>query len=142
MKIAPNLSLLFLLGVCSIAGCGASDSVRGTVSYNGEPVEMGTIAFQSADGSGPGFGAEVVNGQYKADKVRRGKHVAVVRGLTKAPPVTKEQFAQHHEQRDNKYGLPVDFIADNAEGNRQTIDVEGGAQTFDFEIKGPPRPRQ
>src|SRR5262245_9834180 len=139
MRGRPITLLIIAAGVYSVAGCGQSDSVSGTVTYNGAPVEMGTISFQSADGSGPGFGAEVVNGQYKADKVRRGKHVAIVRGLTKAPVLTHEEQLKLRKQRDNRYGLPVDYIPETAEGNSRNIEVEGGAQSVDFVLKGPPR---
>jgi hypothetical protein len=127
------------VGVCFIAGCGQADSVSGTVTYNGEPVEMGSITFASADGSGPGFGAQVMNGQYTAEKVRRGPHVALVRGVTEPSPVTREEFFQQRQQSDNKYGLPVDYIPETAEGNGQTIEIEGGRQSLNFELKGPPR---
>jgi hypothetical protein len=141
MTIRPITIVLIAVGVCSMVGCARTDSLSGIVTYNGEPVESGSIAFESADGSGPGFGAEVVNGQYEADKVRRGPHVALVRGLTKPPALTRDEFAKLREQRDNKYGLPIDYIPDNAEGNGQTIEVEGGSQSLDFELKGPPRSR-
>src|SRR5262245_14824807 len=131
--------LLITASVASIAGCGQRDSVNGTVTYNGEPVEVGSVTFESSDGSGPGFGAQVRNGQYNADKVKLGKHIAHVRGLTKAPTLTHEDQLKMREQRNNKYGLPVDYIPEDAEGNSKPVDIEGGRQTLDFTIKGPPR---
>ena len=135
-----SISLVFI-GMFTLSGCRQSNSVSGTVTYNGEPVKIGSVTFSSKDGSTPGFGAQVVDGKYKAEKVYLGEHVAYVRGLTEAPPLTREQFAEIREQSDNRYGLPVDYIPEDAEGNNKTFDIEGGAQTIDFKITGPPRPQ-
>jgi hypothetical protein len=131
-------ALLTVFGGPCLSGCGQADSVSGKVTYNGEPVEKGSVTFSSADGSGPGFGAQVVNGQYKAEKVRLGPHKAHVRGLTDAPPLTRDDFAKQ-QQQDNRYGLPVDYIPEDAEGNQQTVEITSGGNTVDFELKGPPR---
>lgn len=141
MNYRAIASLLIAISACSTFGCGQRNAVSGTVTYNGEPVDMGSVTFESSDGSGPGFGAQVRNGQYNADKVKLGKHVAHIRGLTKAPVLTKEESIKLREQRNNKYGLPVDYIPENAEGNAQTVEIEGGKQTLDFAVKGPPRPK-
>jgi hypothetical protein len=139
MRFSPIALVLIAISACSTLGCGQSNSVSGTVTYNGELVEVGSVTFESPDGSGPGFGAQVRNGQYNAEKVRLGKHVAHVRGLTKAPALTHEEQLKLREQRNNKYGLPVDYIPENAEGNAQAVEIEGGKQTLDFALKGPPR---
>ena len=139
MRYRQIAVLLMAVGVSCVAGCRQSHSISGTVTYNGQPVEMGSVTFASADGSGPGFGAQVVQGQYDAVKVRLGRHVAFVRGLTDAPILTKEESIKLREQQDNRYGLPVDYISENADGNGQTVEIKGGRQTLDFALKGPPR---
>jgi hypothetical protein len=139
MRIAPVLVVLIIFGSVGFLGCVHADSLSGSVTYNGEPVENGSITFASADGSGPGFGAKVVDGRYKTDKVRRGQHIVYVRGLTKAPRLTREVFAKLREQSGKRAGLPVDYIPENAAGNSQTLEIEGGRQVLDFKIKGPPR---
>jgi len=140
MRMGPITASLLFVGVFCSTGCRQADSLSGTVTYNGQPVERGSVTFASADGSGPGFGAQVVNGEYKADKVRRGQHVAYVRGLTKPVVLTKEASIELREKRNNRYGLPVDYIPEDAQGNNQSFNIEGGAQTIDFDIAGPPRP--
>jgi hypothetical protein len=139
MRRGPSTIGLMIVGFCCYAGCSKSGSLSGVVTYNGEPVESGSIRFDSADGSGPGFGAQVVNGKYVSGKVRFGQHVAHVRGVTKPPILTHEESIKMREQRDNKYGLPVDYIPENADGNGKTIEVNKGNQTLDFALKGPPR---
>ncbi len=63
--------LLLCLGGLSL-GCGVSDGptryrVSGTVSFRGQPVPKGSITLEpdgDAGNSGPGGGAEIVNGRY------------------------------------------------------------------------------
>ncbi len=38
-------------------------------------------------------------------------------------------------------GLPVDYIPEDAAGNNQTFEIEGGSQTINFDITGPLRPK-
>jgi hypothetical protein len=61
------------LGLCGLLlGCGSSDGptryrVSGTVSFRGQPVPKGFITLEpdgNAGNSGPGGGAEIVNGRY------------------------------------------------------------------------------
>ena len=98
MKFHFTIALLGAVAAFCVAGCGQEDAVSGKVTYNGEPVDKGSVTFTSADGSGPGFGAQVVNGEYKAEKVRLGPHKVHVRGLTDPPPVTREEFAKQQQQ--------------------------------------------
>jgi hypothetical protein len=123
-----------------VAGCQKVDSISGSVTYNGEPVQKGAITFASADGSGPGFGAMVEDGKYTTDRARRGAHVAQVRGVTDRPVLSKEEFLNRADRHHVRYDLPTDYIPEDAEGNNQTVDIQGGSQAFDIAIKGPPRP--
>jgi hypothetical protein len=137
------------IAICSVAlaGCQQSNSLAGAVTYNGEPVKKGSIAFQSADGTGSGFGADIVDGKYKAEKSQPGKHTVLVRGVHErlAPQSTEEAIRQYEEAKAagkatlDHFGQPADYIPEDAEGNGQTVDIEPGAQTMDFEITGPPR---
>jgi hypothetical protein len=139
MKLGRVMVPLMAVLLFCLAGCRQQNRLSGEVTYNGEPVEMGSVTFTSADGSGPGFGAQVVDGTYSTDKVKLGEHVANVRGLSKATFANRKEYIKLREQQDNRYGLPVDYIPEDAEGNGQTVDIEGGEQTLDFDVKGPPR---
>lgn len=47
------------------AGCGDGRvAVEGEVTFDGQPVEKGTIAFEPADGAGPMAGGEIQDGRY------------------------------------------------------------------------------
>jgi hypothetical protein len=50
------------------AGFGCGDGkvrVRGTVSFDGKPVESGVISFDPADGQGPNTGAAITGGRFE-----------------------------------------------------------------------------
>jgi hypothetical protein len=139
--------MLVALGSLAIAGCQRTTSLEGAVTYNGQPVEKGSIAFQPADGTGSGFGAEIVDGRFAAKKAQPGKYTVLVRGVHErvAPQSTEEAIRQYEEAKAagkatlDHYGQPADYIPEDAEGNGKTIDVESGANKLDFALKGPPR---
>jgi hypothetical protein len=121
--------------------------VSGAVTYNGESVESGSISFQPAAGTGAGFGAQIVEGKYTVEKVRPGKYVALLRGVHKqlAPQSTEEAIRQYEEAKAagrttlDHFGQKADYIPEDAEGNSQTVEINSGANTLDFALKGPPR---
>jgi hypothetical protein len=141
------LLILALVEVSAVLGCSRTNSLNGAVTYNGEPVGKGSIAFQPADGKGPAFGAEVIGGKYTVEQVLPGKYIASIRGVHEklAPQSTEEMIRQYEEAKAagkstlDHFGQPADYIPDNAEGNGQTVDIDSGANTLDFALKGPPR---
>ncbi len=61
----PALAGLVGVMVFLVTGCGDGRvRVRGTVLYDGKPVEEGTIAFEPADGQGPSTGGPIADGKY------------------------------------------------------------------------------
>ncbi|WP_425614781.1 hypothetical protein NA78x_004660 [Anatilimnocola sp. NA78] len=67
------LMLSLVVGAVGFAGCGPTLEgptrypVSGKVTFNGQPVPKGTIILEpdiERGNSGPGGGAEIVNGQY------------------------------------------------------------------------------
>lgn len=120
-----------------LVGCQQSDTLQGKVTYNGEAVQKGSITFLSADGEGSGFSAQIAEGAFTTDRLKLGKHIAIVRGVENAGPVSKEQSIR--ERQSNPQGLATDYIPEDAKGNSQSVDITGGAQTLDFVLEGPPR---
>ena len=62
---------LLAAGMVAVAGCGADDGtadVSGTVSFEGKPIENGSINFIATDGKGTGGGV-IKDGKYAATKV-------------------------------------------------------------------------
>jgi hypothetical protein len=70
--IRKNVScLVFAIPiVTAVLGCGDSSGlptryrVSGTVTYNGKPLERGTISFAPADGKGRAAGGTITDGRY------------------------------------------------------------------------------
>jgi hypothetical protein len=147
MELRRILFALVGISGLALAGCQRTNSLQGTVSYNGESVEKGSIAFQPVDGKGSGFGAQIVDGKYSVESVVPGKHTVLIRGVHKqlAPQSTEEAIRQYEAAKAagkttlDHYGQPADYISEDAEGNSQTVDIGSGANTLDFALKGPPR---
>jgi hypothetical protein len=140
----PRLALALVF--CSpLAGCkDKSDVVSGSVSYNGRPVASGSISFQP-DGTGAGFGAMIVDGKYTTDKVYPGKKIVLIHGVdAEAAPLTRESYEKAAEEaraagrQESPLG-PNEYIPADAEGNNQPVEITGGQQTLNFDLKGPPR---
>lgn len=56
-----------LVGVCAIcSGCGQHrPPVRGDVTFDGQPVENGSIVFEPTDNNGPSTGGKIIGGKYE-----------------------------------------------------------------------------
>lgn len=118
-------------------GCGAGSggsALNGVVTYNGVTVEAGVISF-SPVGSGARFGAKVIDGKYSVEKFTPGKYVAIVSAIG-APG----SGARTREEATRQPSSSPNYIPEDAAGNKQTVDVASGGQTFDFILTGPPRP--
>jgi hypothetical protein len=136
-KYPWKTSLVLTLIAFALAGCQQADSLQGKVTYNGEPVAKGSITFLSADGEGSGFSATILDGAYTVDKLKLGKHIAMVRGVENVTTASKEESIK--QRQDNPLGLATDYIPEDAKGNGQSVDIQRGAQTLDFVLDGPPR---
>ena len=63
LKRIGCLGYSILLAAC--VGCGSGlVAVEGNVTFDGQPVEQGTIAFEPADGNGPTAGGQISGGKY------------------------------------------------------------------------------
>lgn len=148
MEAKKRLFAAVGLMVVLCVGCQRANTLEGTVTYNGQPVEEGSLSFQPVDGATPGFGAKIVDGHYSAQKVWPGEHTVRVRGLNKQ--VTARSSAEAIEQYEeakaagektlDHYGQPTDYIPEDAEGNGQTVEIQPGSNTLNLELEGPPRP--
>lgn len=130
--------------VFSLAGCGQSTgSVEGEVTYDGQPVENGTITFLPADGKGPQVGGKILNGRYTVADVPPGPKVVqvdAVKAVTFAR--TSDEMARRATAsigRGNRAGIidPADIIPANAEGNHAAVAIKPGKQALNFHLKKP-----
>lgn len=125
----------------SLIGCGDNASgLRGAATYNGTPIAKGSISFMPVDGVGTPFGAKIIDGQYVAEKTFPGKFTATVSAERDVVvPKTREEAAAMEKSNQGK-ATSGSYVAEDASGNSQIVDVTGGGQTLDFTITGPPGP--
>lgn len=136
--VAVGLSL-------SAVGCGDSSlgTVSGTVSYEGTPIEKGSINFLPTDGKGASAGGEIVAGKYEVAEVPPGpKIVEVIAVKDVQYAVSSADMAARAAEaakRGDNSGLiePADVIPPNAVGNNATHAITAGDQTLDIVITKP-----
>ncbi|WP_164101945.1 hypothetical protein [Candidatus Laterigemmans baculatus] len=139
--MSRSTTLTFLLGALSViyVGCGPDTGgrvgVSGTVTYQGQPLETGTIQFVSKDGSQMS-GAAIHQGEYEiaaSDGLLPGEMIVRVSSASEstAPPPAEEapgdpsMFAPRVER------IPAEF---NAQSTLTTVIKDGGPNTYDIAI--------
>jgi len=138
-----SCSVLSGILLLAVAGCGGSTAVSGSVSYEGEPVENGSITFVPADGIGPSSGSTITGGRYRVDDMAPGEKIVQIVGLKAVPfAQTTAELAQQAEEaaRRGQVAAPAADamqIPDDAEGNNAKVQVKSGKQTLDFDLKRP-----
>jgi hypothetical protein len=143
MSLGSSIAMICVAACCLPLGCGSKPAeVTGTVTYNGQPVESGSVSFRP-QGAGTGFGAQIVDGKYTATKIYPGKMLALIRGANKSVvPLTHEEsdrLAAEARASGKPLAGSAEYIPEDAQGNKQVVDITGGQQTLDFAITGPPR---
>ena len=127
MKKLIVISLLAALPIFFTA-CGGGEKlyeVTGAVSYQGTPVEKGTISFRSENAKLPPCGATIENGKYKC-MVRKGKMTVQITG---------SRQVQNKKKEDQGLILWEDFIPEKyAKDSTQTVEITG-SQTKDFHLE-------
>ena len=138
--------LAALATICTVAGCAQETSVSGTVTFNGQPIERGSIRFVSTEKQGPTFGAVIKDGKYTVEKAVPGSKVATIQAMNEArcppaPPSWSKWPSRHRraESRSSDATDPLALIPPDAEGNSQTVEITEGPQTLDFHLKSPER---
>jgi hypothetical protein len=119
--------------VVAITGCARDEllDVSGRVSFDGTPVQDGTISFRPSDGAGPTAGGLVVDGHYalrvapgtKRVEIQEYKHVGMQRAVESDPtsPIVPRTKAILPEKYNAKTTL--------------TFDVRGSTDTADFDLR-------
>jgi hypothetical protein len=123
----------FLLGAAVATGCGGgggTGDVSGTVTYDGKPVEQGSISFVPADGKGPSAGGAIKDGKYEASKVPAGTAKVIINGakVTGKKKMYDDPAAPYVQTASEL--LPAKYN----EATELRYDVRSGAQTKDFDL--------
>lgn len=129
---------LVVVWLGTFSGCGGTDlaTVEGNVTFDGQPVEQGTIAFEPADGLGPVTGGTIENGKYRLAGqagVPPGKKTVRISAVRKtgrqveagspAPPGTMVEEIEPY--------IPAGYN----QNSTLTCEVSAGAVTQDFDLK-------
>lgn len=130
--------LAVALLVMPFVGCGGRTvGVSGAVTFNGRPVEQGTIVFEPADGKGATLGGRIDNGRYAAggqSGVLPGRKIVRIRGTRRTgrqvpagPPAPAGTMVDEVEQIvPAEYGSESQTIVDIGTGrvNRHDFHLE------------------
>ncbi|QDU76019.1 hypothetical protein Pan97_30640 [Bremerella volcania] len=104
--------ILFMLAATLSCGCQSGDSgppkysVSGKVSYQGKPVEDGTIIFvPTTTGGGGQVGLPITNGTFQGEITAGAKRV-MIEASRPGPPVTND-LGEVHQSQD--WYIPVKY---------------------------------
>jgi hypothetical protein len=138
MQTARAASIgVFVAAVLILIGCESGvpmAQVSGTVKFEGQPVDDGTIAFYPADGKGPSAGNPIKNGQYSA-KVPLG-NMKVTVSWPKGTGVKRKLYENDPKSPEMEFkneSLPDKYTS--AMATELTFEVKSGSNTKDWDLK-------
>ena len=128
--------LCILLSVIFIVGCGdGMVAVTGSIKYEGQVPESGTIAFISNGGAGTTYGGPYTNGKYE-ERVPEGEYLVRITGTKRVqldtpiphgtpgnPPIT------HQDEQ-----IIPDFYG---QWSKLKITIDKSKKTHNFDLKMP-----
>jgi len=133
-----SMVVLFVL-MASLAGCSdARDphgrhALSGAVTFQGKPLDQGSIRFQALEDNGLSAGALIQNGKYQIPREQGlppGTYKVNVSSLEPTPPLTGapgENPAPPAKER-----LPEEY---NLKTRQKVVIKDGQESRFDFDIK-------
>jgi hypothetical protein len=131
-----------------IAGCGRKYSgdrrfpLSGTVSFNGEPVDLGSISFIPLESNQRVSGGTITDGAYSVPEefgANAGKHRVEIRWQKKTGKkivVARNDDGTVLEDDVRAEGLPPEFNTDST----LIAEVSESQSRFDFDLKSTKRP--
>lgn len=127
--------LLAILALSSLAGCSGSDPARreypvtGTVKFDGQPVETGSVLFRAVDGDQRGFSGAIQNGNYEL-KATAGKMKVQIT----ATRIIPGKFQELNPGEKSPVGEM--YIPDRYNSQTElTAEVQPQKNTIDFDLK-------
>lgn len=134
----PHLVISILaLGCTILAGCGSSARVTATgmVTFDGQPVQTGTIVFQPLDQAAAPQGAPVDAGRYSI-QCRPGRHRVQIRGTR----LVDESRVPRSMPRFGSAAIREDYLpaSYNTASTLEVDCVVGRSNVFDFQLTSSP----
>ena len=123
---------LFALGCSLLTGCSgpATGDVSGMVTFEGQPIEQGSISFTPMDGQGPTAGGAIIGGKYTAPKVPAGTSKVTITGAKET-----EKKRMYDDPKAPLVQTSVEMLPAKYSDTKSTVlqyDVVAGEQTKDF----------
>ena len=126
-----------LLSFATLSGCGGSGRLplKGTVTFDGEPVEQGYVQFSPSPGTtGPTSGADIKEGTYEIPSDRglpKGTYHVNIQAWKRQSEVSIDPVTgEKTEGGGLKQILPAKYNKDS----KTTVDVGGDQTTYDFNL--------
>lgn len=117
-----------------LVGCDSGATVRGTVTFNGSPIETGYVNLVPVDGKGPTSGGVVRDGSFVVEGVLPGEKIAqVVRGANVAV-IRNSGDPTIASPRPQNNAVEESLLFKQAGGNNQQVTVEPGEQTIELSL--------
>jgi hypothetical protein len=129
-----RITAALLLAAAATLGC-SSDSrvgVTGKVTYQGEPVTVGTITFLPTAENGTKCGGLIDQGAYQVEPQfgpQPGPHRVEIRWAKSTGKKFKNEFGEEIEVRQE--GLPDKYHANST----LTAEIKAGANVIDFQLE-------
>jgi hypothetical protein len=134
MRARFGPALATVLALAALPGCGGTGrvEVEGAVSYDGQPIKAGSIAFLPAGGPGPKAGGAIVEGKYHVPAEfgpQAGPHRVEIRW---AKPTGKKYKSETGNLLEvTQEGLPAKYHNQT----ELTADLKSGRNTVNFYLK-------
>ncbi|MGY8768910.1 MAG: hypothetical protein ACKVH8_10855 [Pirellulales bacterium] len=125
-RIAQSILLLTLACFLGCGGEPSLPSITGKVTFDGQPIEVGSIMFEPVDGKGTTEGGTIENGTYTVSVTSGSKKVRITspkvvgqRKMYDTPDsemidITKELLPVHYNKKSN---LTVTITEEDLEKN-------------------------
>ena len=111
----------------AVAGCSATGTLSGKITYDGVALRGGTVTFTTVDGQGVARAQIHPDGTYTAEHVQVGlNRVTVETHSTKNEPTAGLTHSRY---------VPIPGRYRSPRSSGLSVTVWGGPQTFDIELK-------
>lgn len=119
--------LLVAFFAFGVVGCSrnATTSVRGKVTWNGDPIEKGYITFYPVESTDSTKGAEIVDGEYKVADLAPGRR----RVFISVPPNVEVRDGNRLKLIPNRAR-----ITQQTPGNNQVVEVRPGSSEINVTL--------